>query len=211
MTWDCRCKSISLLSCVFTGVPARRNVVSYECCPEEYIDVTFTVMIRRRKLYYVFNLVVPCLFLSFLSLLVFAMPPDCGEKITMGRCFLHISASTLHRCLTFVLSFCLLLGLPAKRNVVSYECCPENYIDITFTIHIRRRTLYYGFNLIIPCVLISSMALLTFSLPPDAGEKISLGKRDGQCYSFGLKVPLSVTTVAVSPSAETKEEPGRRK
>ena len=68
------------------------------------------------------------------------------------------------------------IGVPAKRNVVQYDCCPEQYIDITFTIHIRRRTLYYGFNLIIPCVLISSMALLAFTLPPDAGEKISLGK-----------------------------------
>ncbi|KAJ8304467.1 hypothetical protein KUTeg_018050 [Tegillarca granosa] len=48
-------------------------------------------------------------------------------------------------------------------------------IDITFTLHIRRRTLYYGFNIIIPCVLISSMSLLLFLLPPDSGEKISLG------------------------------------
>lgn len=71
---------------------------------------------------------------------------------------------------------CLFLDVPAERNVVTYDCCPEQYIDITFTIHIRRRTLYFGFNLIIPCVLISSMALLTFVLPPDAGEKISLGK-----------------------------------
>ena len=68
------------------------------------------------------------------------------------------------------------LGVPAIRNVDKYDCCPEQYIDITFTVHIRRRTLYYGFNLIIPCVLISSMALLTFVLPPDAGEKISLGR-----------------------------------
>jgi nicotinic acetylcholine receptor len=67
-------------------------------------------------------------------------------------------------------------GMPATRNALKYDCCPEQYIDVTFTVHIRRRTLFYGFNLIIPCVLISSMALLTFTLPPEAGEKISLGQ-----------------------------------
>ena len=67
-------------------------------------------------------------------------------------------------------------GVPVKRNVVAYECCPEVYIDLVYTIHIRRRTLYYGFNIIIPCLLISSMSLLLFLLPPDAGEKISLGE-----------------------------------
>lgn len=66
-------------------------------------------------------------------------------------------------------------GLPGVRNEIFYACCPEPYVDITFTIHIRRRTLYYGFNLIIPCVLISSMTLLGFTLPPDSGEKLTLG------------------------------------
>ena len=69
-----------------------------------------------------------------------------------------------------------LVGVPAQRNVRSYVCCPEFYIDIVYTIHIRRRTLYYGFNIIIPCLLISTMSLLLFLLPSDAGEKISLGK-----------------------------------
>merc|ERR550519_1527896 len=67
-----------------------------------------------------------------------------------------------------------MLGMPGKRNSVTYGCCPEPYVDITFTIHIRRRTLYYFFNLIVPCVLISSMALLGFTLPPDSGEKLTL-------------------------------------
>ena len=98
------------------GVPAERNEKQYDCCPEVYIDITFTVSIQRRKLYYIFNLVVPCLMMSCpaisrsllslsllvlnpscsrartarlsmmscLSLLVFSMPPDAGEKITCG-------------------------------------------------------------------------------------------------------------------------------
>nr|QRN45447.1 nicotinic ACH-alpha6 receptor [Carausius morosus] len=68
-----------------------------------------------------------------------------------------------------------LLGMPGKKNTIMYQCCPEPYVDVTFTIQIRRRTLYYFFNLIVPCVLISSMALLGFTLPPDSGEKLTLG------------------------------------
>nr|ACP31295.1 nicotinic acetylcholine receptor a6 subunit isoform XIX [Tribolium castaneum] len=68
-----------------------------------------------------------------------------------------------------------LIGMPGKKNTIVYACCPEPYVDVTFTIKIRRRTLYYFFNLIVPCVLISSMALLGFTLPPDSGEKLTLG------------------------------------
>ena len=70
----------------------------------------------------------------------------------------------------------VLVARPGVRSVVTYACCEEPYIDITYTIHIRRRNLYYGFNLIIPCALISSLTLVIFMLPPDAGEKISLSK-----------------------------------
>lgn len=66
--------------------------------------------------------------------------------------------------------------MPGKKNTITYACCPEPYVDVTFTIMIRRRTLYYFFNLIVPCVLISSMALLGFTLPPDSGEKLTLGE-----------------------------------
>ncbi len=108
-----------LLSCVFAGCPSRRNVVTYECCPEEYVDVTFTVQIRRRKLYYVFNLVVPCLFLSFLSLTVFAMPPDCGEKITMGRFFfMFITMGVYPLTLVFLLLFTSRSASKAKCSTV---------------------------------------------------------------------------------------------
>ncbi|MGH0159830.1 UNVERIFIED_CONTAM: hypothetical protein FKN15_070210, partial [Acipenser sinensis] len=67
-----------------------------------------------------------------------------------------------------------LVGVPAKRNELYYECCKEPYPDVTFTVTMRRRTLYYGLNLLIPCVLMSGLALLVFLLPADSGEKISL-------------------------------------
>ncbi|EMP38995.1 Neuronal acetylcholine receptor subunit alpha-7 [Chelonia mydas] len=68
-----------------------------------------------------------------------------------------------------------LVGVPGKRSESFYECCKEPYPDVTFTVTMRRRTLYYGLNLLIPCVLISALALLVFLLPADSGEKISLG------------------------------------
>lgn len=85
--------------------------------------------------------------------------------------------------------------MPGKRNEIYYNCCPEPYIDITFSIIIRRRTLYYFFNLIVPCVLIASMALLGFALPPDSGEKLSLGKNGIFGFYFCLIMCMVVCFV----------------
>uniref|UniRef100_A0A8R1I3H1 Neur_chan_LBD domain-containing protein n=2 Tax=Caenorhabditis japonica TaxID=281687 RepID=A0A8R1I3H1_CAEJA len=69
-----------------------------------------------------------------------------------------------------------------KRNIQYYECCPEPYYDLVFTFVIRRRALFYAFNLILPCILITMLTLVGFTFPPDAGEKMSLR----ECSS-GLK------------------------
>nr|XP_055076337.1 cholinergic receptor, nicotinic, alpha 11 [Misgurnus anguillicaudatus] len=68
-----------------------------------------------------------------------------------------------------------LVGVPGTRNELYYDCCKEPFPDVTFVVTIRRRTLYYALNLLVPCVLLSSMTLLIFLLPADSGEKISLG------------------------------------
>ena len=67
-------------------------------------------------------------------------------------------------------------GLPGKRSVYKYSCCDEPYGDVTFTLHIRRRALYYWANIILPSLLIASMTLLSFTLPNDCGAKLTLGK-----------------------------------
>ena len=67
-----------------------------------------------------------------------------------------------------------IMEVPAERNVRKYTCCPQTYPDITFLIILRRKTLFYTVNLIIPCVGISFLTVLTFYLPSDSGEKVAL-------------------------------------
>ncbi|KAL3998397.1 cation transporter family protein [Acanthocheilonema viteae] len=62
-----------------------------------------------------------------------------------------------------------------KRRVLKYTCCLEPYPDVTFYIHIRRKTLYYLYNVVFPCLMMSALTLLVFILPPDSNEKITLG------------------------------------
>ncbi|CAF1627653.1 unnamed protein product, partial [Didymodactylos carnosus] len=65
--------------------PAVRHVLLYPCCKDDpYFDVTFSLVIRRKPLFYLVNLVIPCVNIAFLTILVFCLPSDCGEKLTLS-------------------------------------------------------------------------------------------------------------------------------
>lgn len=68
-----------------------------------------------------------------------------------------------------------LTGFQQKRNVFRFSCCDEPYIIIHYHILIKRRPLFYLFNMVMPCILITLVALLGFYMPSDSGEKISMG------------------------------------
>ncbi|XP_076439162.1 uncharacterized protein LOC143278035 [Babylonia areolata] len=68
-----------------------------------------------------------------------------------------------------------LVGVKVERNVVFYNCCDEPFPDVTFFVHLRRRVKYYFMNIIIPCIILSFLCLAGFLLPPESGEKITLG------------------------------------
>ncbi|VDM69573.1 unnamed protein product [Strongylus vulgaris] len=67
-----------------------------------------------------------------------------------------------------------LMNTPGTRVVTPFG--DSVYHELYYYIRIRRRTLAYGINLIIPSLVISMMTVLGFTLPPDACEKITLGK-----------------------------------
>uniref|UniRef100_A0A4W5MD32 Cholinergic receptor nicotinic alpha 10 subunit n=1 Tax=Hucho hucho TaxID=62062 RepID=A0A4W5MD32_9TELE len=66
------------------GMPAKRNIIMYGCCAEPYPDVTYTLQLKRKASFYVFNLLIPCVMISFLAPLGFYLPADSGEKVSLG-------------------------------------------------------------------------------------------------------------------------------
>ena len=86
-----------------------------------------------------------------------------------------------------------ILDVPATKNVESFnpemdeneESEEEEKLltDITFILTMRRKTLFYTVNLIIPCVGISFLTVLVFYLPADSGEKAS-GEEEATINEF---------------------------
>ncbi|XP_036694676.1 neuronal acetylcholine receptor subunit alpha-6-like [Balaenoptera musculus] len=64
-------------------VSGYKHDMKYNCCEEIYTDITYSFYIRRLPMFYTINLIIPCLFISFLTVLVFYLPSDCGEKVTL--------------------------------------------------------------------------------------------------------------------------------
>ncbi|GMT08214.1 hypothetical protein PENTCL1PPCAC_30388, partial [Pristionchus entomophagus] len=65
-----------------------------------------------------------------------------------------------------------LLATPAER--VATEFVGLKYVEVYFRLHMKRRTLYYGLNWIVPSCLITLTNVLGYTLPPECGEKITL-------------------------------------
>ncbi|XP_052515851.1 neuronal acetylcholine receptor subunit beta-4 [Budorcas taxicolor] len=87
-----------------------------------------------------------------------------------------------------------IVALPGRRTVNPQD---PSYVDVTYDFVIKRKPLFYTINLIIPCVLITSLAILVFYLPSDCGEKMTL------CISvlLALTVFLLLISKIVPPTS----------
>lgn len=73
-------------------VSATRTVThssATRCCnhyhrPSSQPDVTFAVLLRRKTLFHTINLLIPCVSISFLTVLVFYLPSQSSEKISLS-------------------------------------------------------------------------------------------------------------------------------
>ncbi|OQV20250.1 Ligand-gated ion channel 4 [Hypsibius exemplaris] len=92
-----------------------------------------------------------------------------------------------------------LINMTAKRNVVFYSCCAEPYPDITINLVIRRRPLFYVFNYLMPCSLITVLAFLGFYTPSESGEKVTLGITT----LLSMTVFLMMVSESMPPTSES--------
>nr|AWJ68152.1 putative nicotinic acetylcholine receptor 1 [Hirudo verbana] len=91
------------------------------------------------------------------------------------------------------------INCPGQYNYTYDFVEKHSKAQITFFLFIRRKTLFYTVNLIIPCVLISFLSVCVFYLPADAGEKMTM------CISIllALVVFLLLVSKILPPTSVT--------
>uniref|UniRef100_A0A0N4ZT20 Neur_chan_LBD domain-containing protein n=1 Tax=Parastrongyloides trichosuri TaxID=131310 RepID=A0A0N4ZT20_PARTI len=92
-----------------------------------------------------------------------------------------------------------LINMKAYREVLHFPTRKNiSWPTIVIKIKINRRPLFYVFNHVLPCALISSMAVLGFFMPPETGEKINM------CITtmLSMGVYLQSITELIPPTSE---------
>ncbi|XP_038071444.1 neuronal acetylcholine receptor subunit alpha-6-like [Patiria miniata] len=84
----------------------------------------------------------------------------------------------------------------ASRQLLSYVCCVEKYINLSFRIQVQRQVGEYTVRVLAPSVVTSLLILLCFLIPPHCGERILLCSVLLLCvllqlFHLNLTVPIS--------------------
>ena len=69
----------------------------------------------------------------------------------------------------------LLEKVHVKRKDYKFACCEIPWAFLVYSFEMKRSPSFYISNIIVPCILLSFMTMMVFTLPPRSGEKIQLG------------------------------------
>ena len=69
------------------------------------------------------------------------------------------------------------------------------YPEVHYVFKLARKPLFFTMNIIVPSIMLALLVLLVFLLPPDSGEKISMG--------VTLLLSLSVFILIISENVPT--------
>ena len=64
--------------------PAERHLKEYQGLDAPYPDLTFYIYLQRVPMFHKYILVLPCVLLSFLTLVIFWLPPESPAKVMLG-------------------------------------------------------------------------------------------------------------------------------
>ncbi|XP_037778239.1 acetylcholine receptor subunit alpha-1-A-like [Penaeus monodon] len=77
-------KNITNSEWKISDLAIERKSTVYECCPEPYVSVIISLITTRDAPAYAWVVKTPVICMSFLTLVVFLLPPAAGEKIVFG-------------------------------------------------------------------------------------------------------------------------------
>ncbi|CAH1273183.1 CHRNA7 [Branchiostoma lanceolatum] len=66
----------------------------------------------------------------------------------------------------------ILKGMPMEKRVALYPCCPEPFTTAVLTVQLERRSFFYMFNMVLPCIILMILNVIGFYIPPDSGERL---------------------------------------
>ena len=77
------------------------------------------------------------------------------------------------------------------KSTTKYACCPEEYTNLTFRIHMKRQNLYYWWSIEFPGVILTLMSFSVFWL-----DAASCGERLG--FGVTLLLAIEVTRIVIN-------------
>ena len=81
-----------------TNTSAEIYTKYYACCQEPYQHLRCNLKLKRNSVYYTHVFIMPAVILALLVPFQFMLPPDCKERLTLGKTFLmHHTCSLQHR------------------------------------------------------------------------------------------------------------------